>query len=571
MKRKGAPPLAGAGERAAVQSRRRMPPARAALLVGAGLVVATLALFAPACANDFVNFDDPPYVTANSHVQAGPTGDGVVWAFTVIREGNWHPLTWLSLEWDARCYGLKPWGFHLTNVLLHAANVGLLFEALRRLTGALGRSALTAALFAVHPLHVESVAWVAERKDVLSGLFWMLTLLAYSWYAGRPGVGRFALVLTTFALGLMAKSMLVTLPCVLLLLDYWPLRRPPSWRLLWEKAPLLALSAAVSAVTWYGQQHEGALRSLSEIPLSLRCANAPVAYCAYIFKAIWPVNLGVYYPYPSDIPAGEVVAAAVVLGAVSALAVWQRQRAPYLIVGWLWFLGTLVPVIGLVQVGAQAMADRYTYIPLIGLAVMAVWGGADLMAFVADPVRPLALLIPGLLLALLALLSVAQELYWHDSVTLWEHAHDLAAASPVIENNLGDALEQRGSLEEALPHYAAAERLDPDYMQPHIGMARILSAEGKDDAAAKQYEQVIRLAPDDPGAHANLGQLLLREGRADAAAEHFRQALAADPTYGRLWLALATALDRQGDAEGAAYCRKQAAALPPDAPGPKRP
>ena len=349
------------------------------------LVVAIAAVYGETVFHDFINYDDPAYVTENPRVQRGLTWENVVWAFTTTEQYNWHPLTWLSHALDCELFGLRrPGGHHLHNLLLHVFNSALLYLVLKRMTAAPWRSAAVAALFALHPLHVESVAWVAERKDVLSTLFWMLMLGAYAWYAARPGFWRYLPVVVFLALGLMAKPMLVTAPFLLLLLDYWPLGR---WRwevravwLVLEKVPLFILMIISSVVTFIAQQRGGAMVPVDILPVTRRVEGALIAYVAYLGKAIWPSHLAVFYPYPASVPWWQWVGAAVILTALTALAVWAGRRQRYVAAGWFWYLGTLAPVIGLVQVGQQAMADRYTYMPYVGLFVAAVWGVADFVA-----------------------------------------------------------------------------------------------------------------------------------------------------------------------------------------------
>ena len=369
------------------------------LVVGLCLAIATLTVFWEVRNHQFVNYDDNRYVTENRIVQAGLTREGALWAFTTTHASNWHPLTWLSHMLDCELFGANPRAHHLSNLILHLANSLLLFLVFKRMTGMLWQSAFVAALFAIHPLHVESVAWVSERKDVLSAFFWMLTLWAYLHYVVSPGFGRYLLVLLFFALGLMAKPMLVTLPFVLLLMDYWPLGRLrldgsspntsesanlsaqpwPKLGLVWEKLPLLAVSALSSLVTFLVQKSEAAVQSLAVFPLMVRVANALMSYMGYVGKTIWPRHLAVFYPHPGHVAVWKIAGAVLFLGGVSALVIRMARRHPYLATGWLWYLGTLVPVIGLVQVGAQSMADRYTYLPSIGLFIMIAWGGPHLM------------------------------------------------------------------------------------------------------------------------------------------------------------------------------------------------
>jgi protein O-mannosyl-transferase len=431
---------------------------RLSLALGAALALLTLAAWLPALGNGFVNLDDPYYVTAQPHVLPGITRAGLAWAATAKVASNWHPLTMLSHMLDCQLFGLDPAGHHATSLLLHLANVLLLFEVLRRMTGAAGRSAAVAALFAVHPTHVESVAWVAERKDVLSALFWILAMGAWARYARRPSSGRYLLVALLMILGLMAKPMVVTLPFALLLLDVWPLGRLHlGWkRLAIEKLPLLALSAASSLITLRYQQTS--LAPLDVVPWSLRAANALVSYVAYLGKLFLPRDLAVFYPIPLAIPGWRAAGAALLLVALTALAVWRARREPWLLTGWLWFLGTLVPVIGLVQVGRQAMADRYTYIPSIGLFLAVVWSVAELARARRAVLATAAVVV---ILALAAITRV-QVGYWSDSATLFRHA--LAATG------------------------------DGNYLA-HIGLGKALMGEKDWDGAAEQFRAVLARYP----------------------------------------------------------------------------
>jgi Flp pilus assembly protein TadD len=562
-------------------------PARAwrvELLVGAALAVATLLVYCSAFDHPFVNYDDQAYVYQNPRVEAGLTADGVRWAFTTFACGNWHPLTWLSLQLDATLYGVQhPGGFHLTNMLLHAANAVLLFLVLGSMTGAVWRSAVVAALFALHPLHVESVAWVAERKDVLSTLFWVLTLAAYGHYVRRPGVGRYLLVVLALALGLLAKPMLVTLPCVLLLLDAWPLRRWPAVpfrRLLLEKVPLFALAAASCAVTVVAQLGANAVKPFASVPLPARAANAVLAYVAYLGQTFWPLRLAVLYPHPgAAVPAGRVLAAGALLVAVTALVLGPGRRRPYLAVGWLWFLGTLVPVIGLVQVGDQARADRYTYVPLIGVFLLLTWGAADLAAAWRLP-RPALAAAVAVVLAACSALTWVQVGTWASSLTLWEHAaavtennavahleagkgyyeqgrldaarQEFEAVSaidprlPEPHNLLGNVLRDLGRPREAVEEYRRAAALGPRAPLPHFSLGVMLAELGRPDEAAAEYRAAIDLAPASPLAHINLGLVLAELGRPEEAAEEFRQAVALDPGNAPVYIHLGSALQQAG-------------------------
>jgi tetratricopeptide (TPR) repeat protein len=548
-------------------------------LAALGLAVLAFAAFMPALSCEFVNYDDPQYVTKNPQVKSGLNADGARWAFTTFDAANWHPLTWLSLQLDASLWtnpegGLDPRGFHLTNVLLHAANAALLFLALRSLTGAFWRSAAVALLFAVHPLRAESVAWVAERKDVLSALFGFAALWAYAGYATAPSVRRYLLTAAPFALSLLAKPMLVTLPCLLLVLDWWPLgraRAPGDWRrLAAEKLPVFALVAASAAVTLRAQAAGGAVKHREEgFTPAARVENAAVSYAAYLTKTAWPANLSVHYPHPvynfdstaSLLPA-KAAGAALMLVAVTAGAVALRRRAPYLLAGWLWYVGTLVPVIGLVQVGGQAMADRYTYLSQIGLLIAACWGAADL----AGTWRRAALAAGALAAAALAAVTQTQLAVWHDSFSLWDHARRVSGESPAVMVNLGEVLEQRGKLEGAARCYEGAMRLDPNTAQIRLDLGNALQGLGKFDEAARQFEEACRLAPDAPLGYSNLGNLLLRQGRLDEAARQFEEARKRDPDMAEIPYNLGLVAEARKDYAGAAEFYHEALRLRPDYP-----
>jgi protein O-mannosyl-transferase len=513
------------------------------LLLACLLVGVTVAAYEPVRKYEFVDYDDDRYVTANPRVQQGLSWNNAAWALTATEVANWHPLTWLSHMTDCRLYGLNPAGHHLTNLLFHLANVVLLFLVLQQMTGAVWRSWLVAALFAAHPLNIESVAWIAERKNVLSTLFWLLTMWAYMLYARRPGWRRYLLVVGLFVLGLMSKPMLVTLPCVLLLLDYWPLgrlrgrsgggddhqrlderdevalssndfRRTVFWLAL-EKVPLFLLAAASSAITIKAQRMDGALGA-KQLPPGARLSNALVSYVGYIYKMIWPEQLAVLYPHPGEaIPGWHVIAAALVLACVTMLVIWWGRKFPYLAVGWLWYLGTLVPVIGLVQVGQQAMADRYAYIPLIGLFIIIAWGLADLTRRL--PSRTYWLTC-GTLIALLIVLTLAnrrQLRHWQNSITLFERALEVTDNNEIAENNLGAVLVRKGRLDEGLAHLYEAVRLYPDYgtARANIAVTLLQKAniaaldESRWQEAVELYRQALEWKPDLAEARAGLDLL----------------------------------------------------------------
>jgi tetratricopeptide (TPR) repeat protein len=471
---------------------RANPPKKPASVVWiyAGLLLATFAVYAQVGQFDFVNFDDPDYVTGNPHVRAGITAAGVKWAFTSVEAANWFPLTRISHMLDFQLFGLRSGWHHLSSVLIHALAALALFAFLHLATGAPWRSAFVAFLFALHPLHVESVAWIAERKDVLSALFWFLTLWAY---VGR----RYGLALAAFCLGLMSKPMLVTLPFVLLLLDIWPLRR---WPALWEKAPFFALSAAASIATYLAQSGSGAVQAF---PLGLRIENALVSYVVYIAKTFWPARLAVFYPYPAAVPVWQATLAGLALLSVSVAVVLWFRAYPYLAVGWFWFLGTLVPVIGLVQVGGQARADRYMYIPMTGLAIILAWGAADLLrrkeALAAVGVAACVVCVP---------LTWAQAEHWENSQTLFQHALDVTDGNYLAHHNLGVALADL-RLPDAIAHYRAALQIKPDSARAHtdLGTALAKLPGGLPDAIA-EYQAALRIEPNAAIPHNNLGSAL---------------------------------------------------------------
>ena len=505
------------------------------------LVAATVAIYARVATFDFINFDDPGYVTDNAQVLNGLTPDGVVWAFTTTRQANWHPLTWLSLQLDAELFGASPRVFHTTSVVLHVIGVLLLFLLFERMTKSLWRSALVAALFAVHPLHVESVAWISERKDVLSTALGLLACHFWLGSLARPGFARRALAVSAYAASLLAKPMLVSLPILLLLFDVWPLRRADSWRrLVLEKAPLFALSAASCVATSLAQSHGGVMRSLTQYPLDTRAANAAVSYVLYLWKAIWPSGLSVFCPYPYDgVPALEVAGAVLTLAVVTAVCVSSRLRAPYLLVGWLWYLVTLVPVIGLVQVGSQAMADRYTYVPLIGPFAMLAFGLPERLRRVVSAVAVAAVVALGVL-------AFRQAGYWRDSVTLFTHAVAVTKDNAVAESNLARALFDRGQIEPAVLHCAEAVRIAPEMGDAQANLVRGLLALGRTDEAVSRTREALRLRPNDSKTHVNAGLIARMAGRDDAAVASFREALRLDPTDQEAHLNLGAILAERG-------------------------
>lgn len=476
----------------------KLRPMRTEILICLVLITITLGGFLRSLNHGFLLFDDGDYVTNNGAVLSGLTWEGVRWAFRSTMNANWHPLTWLSLMADCQVWGLDPTGFHLTNLLLHVANVLVLFAVLSRLTRSPWRSGFVAALFAVHPLHVESVAWVAERKDVLSAFFWMLTMLAYIHCVEKPSVARRMLVIVLYALGLMAKPMLVTLPFVLLLLDYWPLRRfkgaGSALGLLWEKLPLFGLSAASCCVTLLAQMQGNTVAALELLPFGARAANAVVSYVAYILKTVWPSHLAVVYPHPvTTLPEWQVVGSIVLLIAVTLLVVRSARSLPYLTVGWLWYVVTLVPVIGLVQVGDQAMADRYTYIPLIGLFIMAAWGFREREnGRVGEWAMGTAAIV---IIAALMAASFVQVGYWHNDFTLNRHGLAVTKGNYQLHLNLACALHQNKDYDEAEQEYKEAIRIRPMLIQAHSNLALLYYTRGRYAEAWQEILECERFGP----------------------------------------------------------------------------
>ena len=503
------------------------------------LVSLTWAVFGQTLRHDFVNYDDPSYVYQNTRITSGFNLPNIVWAFTHIHSENWHPLTTITHMLDSQLYGLNAGWHHFTNVLFHTVAVVLLFLALQRMTGAIWRSAFVAAVFAIHPLHVESVAWIAERKDVLSGVFFMLALLAYFHYTRAPSIGRYLILALVVALGLMSKPMLVTLPFVLLLLDYWPLGRFQAIRagdgrqllqLIAEKVPLIALSAISSIVTFLAQR--GAIGWTEQLPVSTRISNAIVTYVVYIRQMLWPSKLAVFYPHPEHhLPMWEVgVALMVVVGLTIATFV-LRKRAPYLIVGWLWYLGMLVPVIGLIQVGWQGHADRYTYLPQIGLYMAVTWTVADLTVSWRSQ-RTVLGAVAALLVGALSWRAWLQTSYWRDSETLFTHALAVTSNNDVALNNLGIIFLDKGQLDEAISKLQAAIDLRPENGPAHDNLAKALLRKGRLPEAMVQYRKFLEIEPGNVEARNTLGTALIQQGRASEAMVQWREALAIQPDNG---------------------------------------
>ncbi len=538
------------------------------------LALCVFAAFAPTLRNGFAGYDDNVYVTENPVVRDGLSWRGLVWSFTTTTQSNWHPLTWLSHMADVELFGLNPAGHHLTSLLLHGSSTVVLFLALSSMTGSLWRSALVAAMFGLHPLHVESVAWVAERKDTLSALFWMLALLLYDRYVRRRTTAVYLLLLATFTLGLMAKPMVVTFPFVLLLLDCWPLGRVRSavpgrpeheagaWFLLREKITLFALAGSSAVVTLVAQARGGSLVALATFPWTARVANALTAYAQYLRKTVWPDGLAYFYPLtPGSVSGAHVVRAVLVLSFVTATAIATRRRSPYLIVGWLWFLGTLIPVIGLIQVGAQSTADRYTYLPLIGVFVMAAWGVGDLVRERPVPRRVTAALAVGALIWFGAL-SRAQLGHWKDGISLNANALNVTSGNWNAEYNLGVELARIGRIEEAVAHYREAIRLRPGFGDANNNLGSILAMQGRFLEADSCFQAAVRERPD--LAHYNLGVARYNVGRVDDAVLHFAEAARADPGNALTHRWLGICLAKTGRLREAAVSFGRAVRLKPE-------
>jgi protein O-mannosyl-transferase len=510
------------------------------------LSLLTCAVFWGVLGNDFLNYDDVQYVTGNRHVTSGISMENIVWAFTSGYAANWHPVTWLSHMLDAELFGMNPHGHHLVNLILHTANACLLFLVLNKITGTVWRSVLVAALFAIHPLHVESVAWVAERKDVLSTFIAILTLLMYASYVQKRSTARYLALCGCFILGLMSKPMLVSLPFVLLLLDYWPLRRfepmgvgsagdlhylacekLPFSRLIIEKLPLFTLAILSSCITIYVQRVE-ALHTLEVTPLSFRIGNALVAYMRYLGKTAYPSDLAVLYPLPPAIPVLQSFSSAILLLLISYGVYAFARRRPYLLVGWLWFLGTLVPVIGIVQVGLQSMADRYTYIPLVGIFIIIVWGTADLAAHRPFLRIPLAVAAAGLLTAY-STVTWHYVRCWENSTTLFTQAIAATSDNYYAHYMLGKALYEDNNFPDALAQYDIARQLNPRFADAYINAGIILAKQGQATEALNNFMTALSLKPGSPYVHYNIAVALLNEGKAEEATTHLHEVLRLDP------------------------------------------
>jgi protein O-mannosyl-transferase len=596
----------------------RATTGRRAVIVAAVLIaIVTVAVYLPVTQATFLNYDDDAYVTNNVHIIRWRGWENIAWAFTSIEATHWHPLTWLSHMADAQFFGARPGLHHMTALALHVASTVLLLVALRRMTGRLWPSAMVAGLFALHPLHVESVAWIAERKDVLSTFFIMLALVAYTHYARRPGFGRYAAVLVLFAMGLMSKSMVVTFPCLLLLLDYWPLKRmiaecrmqnaecktqkngekavTPSGssggvrnsafcnlqsairrsaivRLVLEKLPLLALSAATAVVAMMAMRQAGMMPDTAELSIGGRLANVALSYVTYMGKMLWPLNLAVFYPYRHNPETGDVVMAVGILAAITAVALWQVRRRPYLAVGWFWYLVALTPVIGIVQVGGQSMDDRYTYVPLVGLFIMIVWGVADL----AKGWRLRRVALPALALAALAAcagLTARQVTFWKDTEAVAQHNLDVVSGSALVHVNLGEVYARQKRYDEALEQYQLAIACDPAYFMVYVDLGALLYEMGRLDESSAYCRRAIELKPDREEAYNTLGQVFVKEAATQSdpartrllnqALRAYSKAMELSPGWGDPYTHLGVALDLLGRTDEAIAANLQAMELKP--------
>jgi tetratricopeptide (TPR) repeat protein len=545
------------------------------LWIGLALFGLIAAVYAPVRHHAFLNYDDNEYVTENPHVTVGLTRDSFMWAWTSPHSATWHPLTTLSHLLDCQLFGLEPGAPHVVNAVVHALSGVLLFLVFARMTAQPWRSACAAALFALHPMRVESVAWIAERKDVLSTFFWILTMWTYAAYAQRRGVLRYALLLLSYLAALLSKPMVVTLPFVLLLLDGWPLRRItspenavlvgatgrlPLRTLLIEKLPLLVLAAVVSAITVVNQWNAGAMVGLQRLSLADRFANALISYVAYLGKMLWPSRLAVIYPYEEPIPTWRIAGAAVLLVVLTALALWQRRGHPYLLVGWLWYLGTLVPVSGVFQAGSHAMADRFTYVPSIGIVLIAAWGIPDLLRRWPHGQAACAAAAASAIAAY-TLVTAVQLRHWRDSVSLFRYALSVTHDNAVAETHLGMALVALGQRDDGARHIAAGDRItrevearhyaevlrrDPGAADAHVKLARLLAEGGDVDGAVAHYREAIRLVPNAASPHNNLAVVLEGAGQIDAAIAEYQEGVRLEPRRAQARSNLAAALLNAG-------------------------
>ena len=539
------------------------------------LAATTLFVYLQVINYDFVYFDDELYVIDNPNVKAGLSRESIVWAFSADYAGNWHPLTWLSHMLDIEFYGLSPMGHHLTNLQIHIANTVLLFILFNWMTGAVWPSSLVAALFALHPLHVESVAWVAERKDVLCAFFWILSTLAYVRYTRNQSKTNYLLIVVLFVFGLMSKPMIVTLPFTLLLLDFWPLSRfkPKVYKtqtsacripiaLICEKIPLFALSAISSIITFSIQQHGGAVASLESIPLIIRASNALVSYISYITKMFWPINLAFFYPY-NELPVERVLISGLFFLCISVLIILASRRFPYLVTGWLWYVGTLVPVIGLVQTGSQSMADRYTYIPLIGLFIMIAWGISDI-PIKQQSKRVLLSVFSSAALIFFMTCTWFQIGHWQNGITIFKHTLNITKNNCVAHCELGHALMRNGKLDEAVIQFYKALKINPNYEEAYVNLGCTFAAQKNISDAICHYNKALLINPDNAKTHNNLGVLLAGKGKFNDAFYHYKEALRINSKYAGVYYNLGKIYANRGEIEYALLYYKKALQVSPN-------
>jgi tetratricopeptide (TPR) repeat protein len=556
------------------------------------LVLVTFAIYSQVKDHEFIGFDDPMYVTENLNVQAGLTSESISWAFTTFAMGSWSPLTWFSHMLDYQLYGLHAKGHHLTSLFFHIANSLLLFLVLFRMTGTIWQSAFVAAIFAFHPLNVESVAWVAERKNVLSTLFWLMTMWAYIHYVQKPSIKRYSLVIAFFILGLMSKAMLVTLPFVLLLLDFWPLRRlkfskergrnevfkknivkkSEVSKLVFEKTPLFLLTIGLCIITFIAQKRTGAMNDAENYTFSTRVTNAMVSYLEYLEKMVWPRGLSILYPHPGNTLAEwKGILCGIALVGISIISIRLIRKAPYFLIGWLWYLGTLVPVIGIVQVGRQAMADRYAYIPLIGIFIIVAWGVPELLSKWRFKKKVLSV-SAGIIIFALLKITWEQVGHWKNSITIFKHAikvTDIKYPSFYdAYNNLGSALLIEQKIEEAISNYKIAIKINPDSAEPHYNLGVALVAEGENEEAISHYKISVKINPDFAEAYNNLGTVLFAKGKNEEAISHYNIAIKTKPDFAEAYNNLGSALLREKKNKEAISNYKIAIKINPDSAEP---
>jgi tetratricopeptide (TPR) repeat protein/branched-subunit amino acid transport protein AzlD len=525
-------------------NKQNISPSKKKFIIYIALTVITLVVYWHVHGYDFINYDDPVYVTENGIVKSGITLDGFRWAFSTKLFGLWNPLVWLSFMLDYQLYGLNAGGYHVTNLILHILSTLLLFWLFCRMTGAVWKSAFVAALFALHPLHVESVAWISERKDVLSAFFWMLTLCLYVFYTEKPAIKRYLLVLFSFILALLSKPMVVTLPVIMILLDYWPLGRFDSKKenlFLWqlkEKLPFFVLSAVMVIATLYTPNEQEIFTK--GFPLSSRLANAPVAFITYLTKTFWPYDMAVFYPFPAQIPIWNIAGASLLIIIISAAVIVVAKRLPYLFVGWLWYVITIVPIIGIIQIGDFAMADRYHYLPSIGIAMMLAWGIPPLIK--SKQVRNRILFPTGILILLImAFLTWKQCGYWKNSVELFNHALQITKDTALVHNNLGLTFLNEGKIEEAINHFNKAIRIKINYFHAYYNRGLAYTEIGQYQKAIEDFNQTIHLKPDYAFAYNNRGIAYAELGQYQKAIEDFNSTIRLLPNFAKAYYGRANA------------------------------